>query len=805
MLKNYLTITLRNILKNKIYSIINIVGLSVGIAVSILILLFVQNDLTFDSFNKNKDRIYRVITEQKKNNQKDGISVQPLPLGPALVLEYPEIESTVRFFSGTAIIAKGGNKFKEEIKFTDNSIFSVFSYKLLEGDPLTALAQPNSVVLTETAAKKIFGNENPVSKLMEINIGDNKKNYIVTGVVQDVPDNSSIDYNILLPITSRPSYNRELSDWTSFNGSTYIFLSDRAQIDDIENSISAFIEKYFGGYISKSQENGWIDKSQDAFGLRFEALPDVHFSNAKFGMERLGNPFYSYILSIIALIILSIACINFITLSLGKSADRVKEVGVRKVLGANRSKIIKQFWIESFLLTVVSFVVSILIVELLLPAFNLLSGKHFSIGNIISPAFLLILVSLIIFLGFVAGSYPSISLSRFSPMAVFKGKSIIGRGGIFTKSLVVAQFSLAIFLIISSIVVWSQLNYVQTKNLGYNGDQVIVVPVGGRQRNGTKVIDLLKNKLDGNPLIVNIAGTGSTFGLGWSQKLFQYDGKTHETYLYRVDENYIPTLDLKLVEGINFKNGSSMDSSRCVIVNEAFIKNLALKSPGVGKEIPGWKWSDESVDLKIIGVVKNYNFLSLRDKVLPVMLTMSPDWGEYSMMIKISKENIPSTLSSIKKVYEEILPDRPFEFSFLNKDVQKLYDEDVKLGEVVGISSIFAILISCLGLFGLTSLSVSSRTKEVGIRKILGASVNSIVNFISKDFFKLIVLSNIISWPVAWYVADKWLQNFAYRINLNIWIFLVAAGLTLLIVLFTISYHTIKAATANPIDSLRYE
>lgn len=460
----------------------------------------------------------------------------------------------------------------------------------------------------------------------------------------------------------------------------------------------------------------------------------------------------------------------------------------------------EQFWGEAIVLVAIAFLISIFLSELLLPLFDELSGKHFILANIVSPEFLVILAALILFVGILAGSYPSIALSKFQPVEVLKSKLRIGRGNILSKSLVVAQFGLAVFLTICVITIWSQLEYIQTKDLGYNGDQVIVISDIGEQK-----IELLKNKLANYTGIINVTGTNATFGQNWSWKLFKYNGVFHKTYLYRVDENYIPTLGLHLIAGRNFRAGSSTDSSQSVIVNEEFVKGLGWRLPAVGNKIPDWEWArNVKEELKIIGVVKDYNFLSLHDEIAPVMLTMG-NWDMNAMMIKISKENIPATISYIKKVYQEIIPDAPFEFSFLNQDVQKQYDTDMKQGEIVSAASLFAILISCLGLFGLVTLAVSSRTKEVGIRKVLGASTSNVVTIISKDFLKLVALSNFAAIPIAYYVAREWLQDFAYRISISPWIFVLAMGLTFVISLLTIAFQVLKAATANPVESLRYE
>ncbi len=805
MLINYLKIAFRNILRNKVFSFINIFGLAIGIAVTILILLFVINEMSFDKFNVNKDRIYRVIAERKRNGETITQSQQPLPLGPALVSEFPEIKSTVRFFSGEAVISNGENKFEEDIRFTDPGIFSVFSFPLVEGNPSTALTQPNSIVMTQKVAKEIFGKEDPFSKMIRVDIEGKTENYLVTGIAKDIPDNSSIDFGVLLPISKWPDFEREISDWGWSRGSTFILLANSSGIKNVENGISNFVKKYLGPFISVWKAHGWIDKSGNANELKFQPLLDMHFSNVKYGMERSGNPIYSYLLSVIVLIVLFVASVNFVTLSLGESASRTREIGVRKVLGAGRNNIMKQFWSESILMTTAAFIISLFMVELMLPLFDQLSGKHFSLANIISPDFIVVLAGLILFVGLLAGSYPSVVLSKFQPAEVLKGKSSIGKRSTFSKILVVIQFGLAVFLVICSITVWSQLEYIQTRDLGYNGDQVIVIPIETEQGNGMSVVSLFKNKLSGYSGIVDISGTSATFGNGWGMKLFKYNGVIHETYIYKVDEDYVPTLGLKLLEGRNFIKGSGTDSVRSAIVNEEFAKALGWKSPAVGQRLPDWDKKNVPGGLEIVGVVKDYNFMSLHDKIGPVMLSMDPSWSVSEMMVKITNANIPATISHLKEVYGEILPDTPFDFTFLNQDVQKQYDNELNWGKIVTAASTLAILISCLGLFGLVTLAVSSRTKEVGIRKVLGASVSKIVAIISRDFIKLVAISNLIALPVAYYAGHRWLQDFAYRIDMSPWIFLLAAVATFAISLFTIAFHTIKAAMSNPVESLRYE
>ncbi|HEY9164543.1 MAG TPA: ABC transporter permease [Candidatus Kryptonia bacterium] len=806
MIKNYLQVAIRNMSRRKMYSFINITGLAIGLAVTILILLFVNNESSFDKFNLNVSKIYRVNSEWKRNGEPILHSDQPVPLGPALVSEFPDIISSVRLYPGEAVVSHNGNYTREDVTFTDPDIFSVFSFPLLRGDPSSVLAQPNSVVLTEKKAREIFGGQDPVSKVLTINLDGKLDSYVVTGIAKDIPDNSSIDFGVLLPIISMPRYQSMRTDWTSFSGSTYLLLSGSTSIANIERNIPEFVSKHFGKFIAESQTNGWIDKSDNVFRLRFEPLSHVHFSGVKFQNERTGNPVYSYVLSVIALIIILIACVNFISLSLGQAAYRTKEVGVRKVLGAGQNDIMIQFWIESILLTAAAFLSSLFLVELLLPIANQISGKHFGISDLFSPAFIAVLIGLVFIVAMLAGSYPSIVLSDYRPAEVLKGKSRTRKTTVLSRSLVVGQFGLAVFLTACAIIVWSQLKYVQTRDLGYSGDQVVVVPFGWGHGDGLRMVSVFKNELSGHPGIIDVSCTSATFGNGYNRKVFRYDGKTHETYVYSADDRYISTLGLHLLEGRNFRAGSTADSMLSVIVNEEFVRELGWRLPVTGKKIPGWTWSgDDKEDLRIVGVIKDYNFLSLHDEIAPVVLTMNPEWGVSSMMIKIGKDNIPATISDIKRAFQNIVPDTPFEFTFLNQDVQKQYDDDLKEGEIVGTASVFAVFISCLGLFGLVLLAVSARTKEVGIRKVLGASVAGIVTIITGDFLKLVALSNLIALPIVFYVGTKWLRGFAYRISITPWIFILAAGATFAISIMTIAFLAVKAATKNPVEALRYE
>ncbi len=808
MLKNYLKVALRNLTRAKLYTFINITGLAVGLAVCILIMLFVQHEWSYDDFHPNADRIFRVIEiEKKADGEKRASGFQPMPLAPALLAEFPEITTVVRFYTGSSIVTSGEKTFSEGLVFTDPSIFAVFNFPLLQGNPTTALEHPNSVVVTEKMARKYFGDEDPLGKRLHINIRGRAEDFVVTAVTKNVPDNSSIRFQFLLPIQKYGSYERVKESWRNFNGSLFIRLDQNAATVALEHKLPPFVQKYFGGMIERGQSEGYLSKDADAFLLRFQPLREMYLGSVDISsQEDKSNPVYSYILAGIAGLVLLVACINFMTLAIGRAASRAKEIGVRKVLGAVRLHLIRQFWGEALLLSFFAFVLGLVLAELFLPAFNQLASKNLALSYFSHSWLMAGLIGLWLLTGLLAGSYPSLFLSRFAPVSVLKGMARLGGKNLFTRGLVVFQFGLSIFLIVAALVFSSQLKFLLNKNLGYNAEHVVVISMyTGAKDNGDELLARFKNRLSGQSSVVSISGTSGAFTHGYDRNGFEHNGKQRVAYVYRIDDAFLTTLGIKLVDGRNFQTESGLDAQQSVMVNETLAHEFEWQTPYVGKRLNGWDEKRIPGGPEVVGIVKDFHFLSLREEIAPVMLLADPAWAMNEILVRISPADVSETLTLLENTWREVAPNKPFEFSFLDEDVQSQYQLEQRWGKIVRYSTIFAIVLACLGLFGLTTLSVTNRTKEIGIRKVLGASVTGVAGLISKEFAQLVLMANVIAWPAAYYAMSKWLQNYAYRIELGAGTFLLATALVLGIALLTISFQAVKAALANPAEALRYE
>jgi putative ABC transport system permease protein len=808
MLKNYLKVALRNLTRNKLYSAINVFGLAIGIAGCILIMLFVQHEASFDNFHPNVNRIFRVVEiEKKPDGEKSASAFQPMPLAPTLLAEIPEIKSAVRFFAGSSIVAYGEKAFGEELRFSDPAFFTVFNFPLLQGNFAAALTLPNAVVISEKMAQKYFGDENPLGKLLTISIQDKTEDFVVTAVAKNAPENSSIQFNFVLPIQKFRQYELKMQRWNNFNGTVFVQLADQAASADLENKLGPFVQKYFGKMIERSRNEGYMSKDAEAFQLRLQPLREMYLGSTNIAAdENKSNPLYSYILSGIAGFVLLIACINFMTLAIGRSSGRAREVGMRKVLGAVRVQLMKQFWGEALLLSLLAFALGIGLAELFLPTFNQFASKNLTLNNFFQGWFFFGLIGLWLFVGLMAGSYPSFFLSRFEPVSVLKGATKLGGKNFFTQSLVVFQFSLAIFLIVASLVMAAQLKFLATKNLGYNAEQVVIIPMRtGSNNNGEELVARFRSQLMGQAGIVNISGISGAFTHGYDINGFEHNGKNRSAFVYRVDPNFLATLDIPLVDGRNFLQESGTDAKQAIIVNEALAQEFEWQPPFIGKRLAGWDEKNIPGGPEVIGVVKNFHFRSLREKIAPALFFMNPEWYVNEMLVRISPANIPQTLALLEKTWKEIAPNRPFDYTFLDDEVQQQYQLEQRWGNIVRYSTVFAIMLACLGLFGLSTLAAINRTKEIGIRKVLGASIANVTGLVSKEFVKLVLIANVIAWPAAYFVLNKLLQNYAYRIFLGPKFFVLATALALMIAFFTVSIQALKAALANPVQSLRYE
>jgi ABC-type antimicrobial peptide transport system permease subunit len=808
MLRNYLKTALRNIFRYKTYSLLNIIGLSIGMAACILIMLWVQDELKFDRFHRNVDNIFRVISY--KGNFEDRSAGTPAPLGPAMKEEIPEVVNFARFAaaSNKVVVKHGKNIFYENrIMFADSSVFTMFTFPFIEGDRNSALSGLSNVVITQNIANKYFGNEDPIGKTLTLEGSDN---LIVSGVIKNIPSQSHIQFDFLLSIENVYAFHILGTEWGDFNFNTYIQLRPHSFDISLNRKLTN---------VAALHQCPQIVYSKREFGL--QPMTEVHLDagSDRAGTEITadqGNKNSVYIFSIVAFFTLGIACINFMNLSTACSEGRRKEVAIRKTLGAHRFQLAAQFLSESILMTIIACIIAIGSIELLLPAFNNLTAKHLVL-NLSDLKFMSSLISITLLTGILAGSYPALYLSSFRPTAVLKRnaapshfsiKGIMNRPGTsaFRKILVVLQFSFSIGLIICTIVVLDQLRYIQNKNLGFDKVNVVVVPV--RENFGAKY-SAIKDQLMQNSSILGVTaqewfqvrGPRNTGGYTWEgnpdPRLSPLISHT------KVDYDFIKTMNIKMAEGRDFSRDHPSDAKEAFIVNEEAVKIMGLKSP-VGKY---FRLYDQ--EGKIIGVMQNAYFSSLHKKVEPVvyhLLTNTGDAQAYGvMLVRINGSNISDGITAIEKIWKAENPNSPFEFQFLDEAIDSRYNSDRKIEDLFGSFACIAIFISCLGLFGLASFTAENRTKEIGIRKVLGASVPALLCMLTEDFVKWVVLADIIAWPLAWYAVSKWLQSFAYRIDVTLWPFVFAGMIALVIALLTVSWQTIRAARANPVESLHYE
>jgi len=807
MFRNYLKTAIRNLWKNKFYSSLNIVGLAAGLAICMVILLYVIDELSFDRYNKDADRIFRVNNEVKFGGNHFDLATGPAPMAQTLKMEFPQVEQVTRIrWYGGFLVRKGNENLSENrVGSADSTLFDVFSIPMIEGDPKTALANVRSLVVTESIAKKYFNRTNVVGQTLTIN---NTESYKITGVIKDFPTQSHFRFDFLVPMAE--SEDSRETNWLSENFNTYIKLHKKEDAAILEPQLNGMMDRHTGPEL-KAVANMDLDQfKKDGGLLRASLTPllNIHLrSNKMAELEANGNIQYVYIFSAIAIFILVIACVNFMNLATARSANRAKEVGVRKVLGSLRKNLVQQFLSESMLLSVISLALAGIIAYLILPYFNQVAGKSVSVSTLLQPRMLLILLALIFLVGFLAGSYPAFYLSSFRPIDVLKGKLASGfKRSWLRNSLVVFQFFISIALIIGTIVIYKQLSYIRSKDLGYSRSQILIINNTGALRESATSF---RNEL------MQISGVKAASLSGYLPTNYNrsndafftspaLDSKTAMSMQnWGVDENYLGTLDLKLIAGRNFTSDMKTDSN-AIIINEAAAKFLATKDI-LNKKL--YRFEDLTTkrlgEYHIIGVIKNFNFSSLREVVTPLSLGLKRSTGNIS--VRISSDNVPGLIDQIKAKWKSIAPAEPFDYTFMDEQFNNQYTAEVRTGQLFIGFAVLAILIACLGLFGLVTYAAEQRTKEIGIRKVVGANVIHIVSMIAKDFLKLILIASLIAFPVAWWAMHKWLQDFAYRSNLSWWIFALAGGIALLIALLTISYQSIKAATANPVKSLRTE
>ncbi|HZK63465.1 MAG TPA: ABC transporter permease [Puia sp.] len=808
MFKNYLKIAFRSLWRNKAFSAINIFGLAIGIGTCLLILLFVMNEFSYDRFNKKADRIVRVVFRGSVQGEKmKEANVMP-PVAQALKADYPEVLEATRLRAyGRPRFITGEKSFAEaDFAFVDSNFFQVFTFPFLQGDPKTALLQTHALVISETVAKKYFGRQNPMGKMITFKGWDAP--YKITGVMNDMPENAQFHFDLLGSMASFPE-SREQS-WMTSNYFTYLVLPEGYDYKKLAAKLPQVVVKYMGPQLEKAMGISLADfrKKGNDIGLYLQPLTEVHLhSDLMFELAPTGDIQQVYIFEAIAFFMLLIACINFMNLSTAGAAKRAREVGIRKVLGSLRTELIRQFLLESLLMTIVALLLAVLMVKLSLPYFNDFAGKKLSLDFFANAWILPGLLFFGLLVGLLAGSYPAFFLSAFKPVNVLKGKFHMGRGNARLRSgLVVFQFFISTTLIVGTIVVYKQLSYIRHRDLGYDKEQVILLPptwwLG-------KNAEAFRNQLLQDPRVENVS-TSYYLPAGpsdYNNCMVYPDGHSTQmvkTLRYDIDERYIPTLGIRMAAGRNFSKEFSMDSTSMVI-NETAAKELGWGLHAVGRSLTRFNVDDhgKNIAYQIIGVVKDFNFKSLHERISPLVMILGEHAGYY--IVKTKTANVSGLLATMKKNWTALTAELPFDYSFLDERFNNAYKAEQKTGLTLGLFAALTIFVASMGLFGLSMFTAEQRTREIGIRKVLGATVTGVTALLSRDFLKLVIIANIIAWPLAWWFMNKWLQDFAYRITISWWIF-VAAGLSaVLIAIFTVSFQAIKAGLANPVDSLRSE
>jgi putative ABC transport system permease protein len=800
MLKNYLKIALRNISRNKAFSFINISGLAIGMACCVLILLFVKDELTYDSYHEKADQIYRLIALNKSGGEERYLAPIGAPVAEIFDRTLPEVQKAVRINRGNRVLVKYQDKrfFEDRFFYGDPGLFDVFDFPILMGTPQMALSAPFDVVITESTAKKFFGDADPVGKSIVV---DKNSIYNVTAVMADVPSNSHFHFDFLASLETLASLRGEryLKHPGNLAFYTYLLLEKNTDPNALERKMAEGVRQSYGEKIAAMRI------------FLLQPLKSIHLqSRLEYEIEANGSISFVYIYSGIALCILLIAAFNFVNLSTARSIKRAREVGMRKVLGAFRLQLVRQFLGETILFSLISLFLAVILVRLFLPVFNSLAGKQFPLYSLLTPSVLLGFVGIVTVVGVLGGLYPAVFLSAFEPMRTLKGK--LGTGGksrSFRRFLVLAQFTISIVLIIGTFVIRHQLRYMRSQGLGFDKEQVVVMPM--HDQSTKQSYEFIKTELMNDPSVQSVAASSTVPGRSVVNIAYRMEGLPDDEHFsmdtFFVDYDFLETMGIEVVKGRGFSKEFGTDEETAFMLNEAAVRELNWQKP-LNKQVI-WPSDLRRLDAivkkgRVVGVVKDFHVASLHENIGPVLLQVRPS-GFRFISARVSPVNIPETLSFFRGKWDQLSPAFPFEYTFLDEDFDKLYRADEKVGRLVGIFSLLAIVVACFGLFGLASFAAEQRTKEIGIRKVLGASVPGIILLLSREFTKWVLLANILAWPIAYFAMNRWLENFAYKMSLGIGIFFLSGFLALAIALATVSYQSIKAAFSDPIESLRYE
>ena len=810
MIKHYMKIAWRNLAKQKSLAFINVFGLSAGIACFLLFLLYAVNELNFDRFHKNADHIFRIYEWHEAMNGQDPLAVPgiPRPLGPALKKDFPDVVTSVRVeISYRPMLVRVNEKILElKISYADPEFFSLFSFPLLSGNQNTVLGENHNIVLTESRAKEFFGNENPVGKTLELKTDSNYEPFLISGIAADAPANSSLRFESLVSfhyLESLPSA-KMMDDWNTYsNNQSFVLLQPGSNLVYNSARLQTFRQRYYPDEVKQFKDAGLSWKGGGPpVCYRLQPLLTMHTDPVVID-EQSANKKTIWLLLSIAAGVLLIACINFTTLAIGRSAGRSKEVGLRKVVGAARNQVIFQFLSEALLLSIFSTVCGLLLARLLLPFFNQLSGNSLTFSFSLYPELGWMLFALAIIVGLLAGSYPALVLSHFKPIEVLKSKIRVGGSNLFTRSLVTLQFAVSIVLILATVIILQQIRFMNSAYLGFDKENLVLIDAS--YANFKKIYPQFKQELTSHPEILGVTRADKGLGQGenFDMSIYSYHDKKIAAMFHSVDPDYITTLGMKLIAGRNFSANKPEDTVTSVIINEAMLSKLGWNSEeAVGKQITGFMGD---LSPTVIGVVKNFNFRPLNEKIIPELIGPFLNKDLRKFFVRIRPGDPTRCISLIKDTWRRLVSDIPLRYNFMDEKIDAYYKSEHRWSSIIGWAGGISIFLACLGLFGLAALTAVNRTKEIGIRKVMGAGIQDIVLTLSKGYLLMVSLSIVIATPIAWWLMNKWLEGFAYRIQINAWIFLAVGMVAVLLAFATVVYQSIKAAIVNPVESLRSE
>ncbi|GGM79240.1 ABC transporter permease [Dyadobacter beijingensis] len=804
MFRNYFKIALRNLWKSKGYAFINIVGLSVAFCVSVFLFLTAYFSLSYDNFHADKDRIFQLYLFANDPERVDRTASMPFPITPALKAEYPEIESIARVVNGSDVVEYQGKFLDKNIKFTEPDFFKTFSFPFLQGNAQSALQDLSSIVITENMARAVFGSEDPMGKAVNIGLDGNKKQYVVSGVLADFPENSSLQFDAFLRSENIGGYQQQKDQWDAFSHNVFLKLKPGVEKLAFEKKLRPFTAKYFADTFTKLKKKGAKpDERGDLYALRLQKLEDIHFEREISGGKGAS---LVYALMGIGLFILLIACINFINLNVARSFIRAREVGVRKSLGALKQQLFFQIWGEAGVVCFLGFLAGIILSILLLPAFNATFNAKLTLGYIFEPDKLALLFGLFLFVTLLAGGYPALQMSKFNAVEVLKGKVSLKKPGLLRNSLIIAQFALSSLLICCTIIALQQVDHLRKQPLGFQKEEVISIPVGSKV-NGQAALQRMRNMLAADPNVIGVTGSSVNLGMGRDRSSsrsvlgFTFKDREVNTDWLHISYDYLKTLNIKLIDGREFNPAYPTDSMGRVVITESMAKAIGEKDP-VGKF---FQTDTAGIKHQIIGVVPDFNLYSSKSEKKPITMYLSHTDDIGYIFVRVTPQGLAASMEKLKNVWKEITPESEFIGSFIDENTNAWYKEEERLSQIFSLASAVAVILSCLGLFAVALIVMEQRTKEIGVRKVLGASIASLVFVLSKDFVKLVLISILIATPAAWYFMQLWLDNYPYRIEINPLVFVAVGAAAMLVAIATVSFQSIKAALMNPVKSLRSE